>query len=478
MTSMPRSQKISSLTVIFLCLTLSLCLGPAKTLLAAGSDTPASIFVNPDNERYYNNSNDSDLEGEPSSTSGNSRESAPRNRNHGGHSSSFHPVPLQDTNESRPGYRPTVTYESQEFYRHIMDKLARGEKLTVSDNIIIRAMIAARLWPEAPAINENDRAAEDYIGSHDTYTTSAMEMGRATGGKLDFDVHPRGDLEKFRQWYYSLPPDRRPYMAKVMMIYYKSMGIDMRSDEQIAYEKNEKEKYSLRRQEQRENERREEEERRRAQQKADEDFFRRARIQDARRRLKQRTRRIREGDESDPAQSWKEKSWDEMTPEERHEALKANDPNAWEQVTRELKKDLESSPAENQPETDNRHRNDDTKETASEESSSSSAPSQDNEAADSSPPAATAPPQPSPPQTVPPAPAPPPPPTQNTGNQASKTPTKAELAAARRAGRDLKIQLKSGGYSSDAVRAAVREAYGQYENKLLKQAFREGYSGR
>ena len=244
----------------------------------------------------------------------------------------YNPQPLQD--KTRPGYRSNVTPESQKFYRYIMEKIGRGEKLSKVENLTIRVMIAQRSWPEAPKISDSDATADRMISQHDTITAEAMEAMRATAGKLDYDLKTSGDLEKFRQWYHGVPRNQRSEMANLMMTYYKSLGYDMRSDAQIKFEKNKREeKYE---------EKARAEQKIREQQLADEekakkeaqDFFERAAARD---RLLEKIRQSKQDDqETEP-----DKSWGEMTPEQRHESLKKNDPYAWDNLENDLKDDLE-----------------------------------------------------------------------------------------------------------------------------------------
>ena len=252
----------------------------------------------------------------------------------------YRPEPLQDVNESRPGYRPAVTPASQEFYRYVMDKIGRGEELTLADNLTIRAMIATRSWPEAPTISENDRNAGELIERHNTVTSDAMEAMRASAGKLDYDLQARGDLEKFRRFYHNTPPENRPYMARVMMAYYKSLGFDMRSDEQRKGEQKQREKTELKAKEERQAEQDEAErkaERERQGQQKGEDFLNEARERDrlarenqvkvdqeeqnraeAREQLIEMIRDSKEEGET----SAEKKLWKDLTPEERQEWLK------------------------------------------------------------------------------------------------------------------------------------------------------------
>lgn len=246
--------------------------------------------------------------------------------------------PLQDLSPSRPGYRHTVTKMSQEFYRYIMNKASRGEEITSMERLTIALMIKNRTWPEPPELNELDKKILDEIDKHDSTASSLMKIPYAARGKLDYDLPDTEQIKKFRDWYYSVPSDKRSYVAKMMKNYYTSLGFDMRSEEIRERE---------RKKQQAEEERRIRKAREERQRKEREALNERDRKQyekdkailegmTARDRL---TEKVRESKREDSSR----KPWEQMKPEERRDALKTSDPKAWEKVKEALTGHQESA---------------------------------------------------------------------------------------------------------------------------------------
>ena len=100
------------------------------------------------------------------------------------------------------------------------------------ENATIIMMVANRTWPVPPAVTEADKAASNWIDTHDTRTSNSLVIGaHAASGRIDYDASTPG-IERFREFFHSLPPERRTGSAQLMMNYYMSMGFDMRSNEQ------------------------------------------------------------------------------------------------------------------------------------------------------------------------------------------------------------------------------------------------------
>ncbi len=114
--------------------------------------------------------------------------------------------------QSRPGYRCRPTPQSVEFYRYIMEKAGRGEEINAGESMIIRRMIENRTWPEAPVIQDSDRAAAKWADQQDesedsSFLTDPVGWTRrknadliyeklARSGRLDQDTPPhRGHRE-------------------------------------------------------------------------------------------------------------------------------------------------------------------------------------------------------------------------------------------------------------------------------------------
>lgn len=146
------------------------------------------------------------------------------------------PQPLQPV--TQPGYRTSVSKSSQEFYRYVMNKVANqgDESLTPGERWTIQMLISTRQWPERPEKLPGDEHAERYIQAHDTVMANMAEMAQVAGGKRDYDLPPTKEIEQFRNWYYSLRPEQRNTMANAMMLWYRSLGYDMRSDGQRKWE--------------------------------------------------------------------------------------------------------------------------------------------------------------------------------------------------------------------------------------------------
>ena len=146
------------------------------------------------------------------------------------------PPPLQPV--TQPGYRTSVSKSSQEFYRYIMHKVANegDQSLTPGERWTIQMLITTRQWPERPEKLPVDENAERYIQAHDTVIANMAEMAQVAGGKRDYDLPPTKEIEQFRNWYYSLRPEQRNTMANAMMLWYRSLGYDMRSDAQRKWE--------------------------------------------------------------------------------------------------------------------------------------------------------------------------------------------------------------------------------------------------
>lgn len=246
--------------------------------------------------------------------------------------------PLQDLSPSRPGYRHTVTKMSQEFYRYIMNKASRGEEITSMERLTIALMIKNRTWPEPPELNELDKKILDEIDKHDSMASNLMKIPYAARGKLDYDLPDTEQIKKFRDWYYSIPLDKRSYVAKMMKNYYASLGFDMRSEEirERERKKQQAEKERRIRKEREERQRKEREarnERDRKQYEKDKAILEGMAARD---RLMEK---VRESKKDAPAK----KPWEQMKPEERRDALKASDPKAWEKVGEALTGDQESA---------------------------------------------------------------------------------------------------------------------------------------
>ncbi len=325
----------------------------------------------------------------------------------------FDPVAI---GESRPGYRSQVTPQSQAYYRYVMDKLGKGKELTYAETLVVRVMIMNRTWPDAPTINKKVSNLNRYIDNHKTQTMDRLVSPIAgIGGLVPYDLVPTGKLEKFRQYYWSLPRSKRNRTARFMMTYFQSVGYDMRSDKKRQKDKEQEDAGLKKRSEiiKQKKIRADEEEKRKRweeQQKWFDDMRKKdAETAETRRKLessspktnedeiitqesegrystkqpvdeatesknvddpsqddknsiavdkenKQREsnaarkrleKKIRESKREDPLKkkSTKKKTWVDMTPGERHKALKNNDPDAWKNLTRDLVgDDKKSSP--------------------------------------------------------------------------------------------------------------------------------------
>lgn len=141
---------------------------------------------------------------------------------------------LQNLHPTRPGYRHTVTQYSATYYNYIADKRARGEPLTDADRNGIAMLRANRTWPVPPQITEADRELSNWIDRNDTVTSNLVVIGtHSATGRIDYDAHSPS-VERFREFYHSIPPAERSTAANVMAAYYKSLGFDMRTNEQRA----------------------------------------------------------------------------------------------------------------------------------------------------------------------------------------------------------------------------------------------------
>ena len=141
---------------------------------------------------------------------------------------------LQNLHPTRPGYRHTVTQYSANYYNYIADKRARGEPLTDADRNGIAMLIANRSWPVPPQITDADRDLSNWIERNNTYTSRGIVIGtHSASGRIDYDADSPA-VERFRQHYYSIPPGQRSSTANFMINFYRSLGFDMRSDQQRA----------------------------------------------------------------------------------------------------------------------------------------------------------------------------------------------------------------------------------------------------
>jgi hypothetical protein len=141
---------------------------------------------------------------------------------------------LQNMHPTRPGYRHTVTQYSANYYNYIADKRARGEPLTNADRNGIALLISNRTWPVPPQVTEADRNLSDWIDRNHTYTSRGIVIGtHSASGRIDYDADSAA-VERFRQYYYTIPPGQRSTVANMMAAYYRTLGFDMRSDRQRA----------------------------------------------------------------------------------------------------------------------------------------------------------------------------------------------------------------------------------------------------
>lgn len=141
---------------------------------------------------------------------------------------------LQNLHPTRPGYRHTVTQYSANYYNYIADKRARGEPLTDADRNGIAMLIGNRSWPVPPQITEADRDLSNWIERNNTYTSRGIVIGtHSVSGRIDYDADSPA-VETFRQHYYSIPPGQRSSTANFMITFYRTLGFDMRSDQQKA----------------------------------------------------------------------------------------------------------------------------------------------------------------------------------------------------------------------------------------------------
>jgi len=245
---------------------------------------------------------------------------------------------LQNLEPSRPGYRPTVTKFSQEFYQYIMAKAGRGEPISQSESIMIRYMITTRSWPEAPQIDANDKAAGKWIALHDTIVANAMEGLRSSGGKLDYDNERPKLVEQFRNYYHSIPEDQRNWVARRMMDYYNSLGYDMRSDQVKEVERQREELRQRKEKEAQERERRRlelEAANKKAQEQAAKDkaWFDKIAAEE---RLRDKINQSKQPPTTETQSPTRPKNWKDLTTQEKHDALKNNEPDAWAQVSAAL----------------------------------------------------------------------------------------------------------------------------------------------
>lgn len=242
-------------------------------------------------------------------------------------STSHEVPPLQDLAPSRPGYRHTVTKMSQEFYRYIMNKASRGEEITSMERLTIALMIKNRTWPEPPELHELDKKILSEIDKHDSTASNLMKIPYAARGKLNYDLPDTEQIKKFRDWYYSVPPDKRSYVAKMMKNYYASLGFDMRSEE-IRERERKKQQAEEERRIRKEREERQRKEREALNEKDRKQYEKDKAILEGMAARDRLMEKVRESKRDDSAK----KPWEQMKPEERRDALKTSDPQAWEKV--------------------------------------------------------------------------------------------------------------------------------------------------
>ena len=144
-------------------------------------------------------------------------------------------LPEAQAGDDRQGYRSDVTSVSQKFYNDMKRKLASGGELNFSERIMVNFFIATRRWPDAPSINADDRHIQKWVEEHfkkdrRLYRAEIASSMQSVGGHYNKDSYMSPDLEKFRQFFYNTPPEKRTILMKTMMNWYRSQGYDMRTD--------------------------------------------------------------------------------------------------------------------------------------------------------------------------------------------------------------------------------------------------------
>jgi len=145
--------------------------------------------------------------------------------------------PEAKAGDDRAGYRSEVSSVSQKFYNDVKEKLSRGEKLNFSERVTVNFFIATRRWPDAPKIDAGDKFAQEWVEKHfssnrDFIAAELASCMQSFRGRNDNDSYmsPDSDLEKFRQYYHNIAPEKRSTLMNTMMSWYRSQGYDMRND--------------------------------------------------------------------------------------------------------------------------------------------------------------------------------------------------------------------------------------------------------
>jgi hypothetical protein len=129
-----------------------------------------------------------------------------------------------------------------------MDKAGRGEDINFAESLVIRQMIANRTWPEAPEITARSTAIQQWAlrqpedasiftdpeGWSRGKTSDSVYQQLTAAGQTDQDTPHTEASERFRQYWNGLTPEQQQELpvGRWTNNYFKSLGYDMRSDEQ------------------------------------------------------------------------------------------------------------------------------------------------------------------------------------------------------------------------------------------------------